>query len=83
MPPESSGARSPISVARLGLTEREGQVLHWLTKGKTNRDIAQILGLSTRTIDKHLQQIYAKLHVENRTAATAIAIKLLRESGGR
>ncbi|MGJ4939920.1 response regulator [Bradyrhizobium sp. HKCCYLS1011] len=56
-----------------GLTTREGEVLSWLSKGKTNRDIAQILGLSPRTVDKHLEQIYAKLGVENRTAAAAIA----------
>lgn len=58
----------------LGLTAREGEVLSWLSKGKTNRDIAQILGLSPRTVDKHLEQIYSKLGVENRTAATAIAV---------
>jgi DNA-binding NarL/FixJ family response regulator len=59
--------------SELGLTTREGEVLSWLSKGKTNRDIAQILGLSPRTVDKHLEQIYAKLGVENRTAAAAIA----------
>jgi DNA-binding NarL/FixJ family response regulator len=58
----------------LGLTSREGEVLSWLSKGKTNRDIAQILGLSPRTVDKHLEQIYSKLGVENRTAAAAIAV---------
>jgi DNA-binding NarL/FixJ family response regulator len=57
----------------LGLTSRESEVLSWISKGKTNRDIAQILGLSPRTIDKHLEQIYAKLGVENRTAAAALA----------
>lgn len=60
---------------QLGLTSREGEVLSWLAKGKTNRDIAQILGLSPRTIDKHLEQIYAKLGVENRTAAAAVAAR--------
>lgn len=58
---------------QLGLTSREGEVLSWLSKGKTNRDIAQILGLSHRTVDKHLEQIYSKLGVENRTAAAAVA----------
>jgi DNA-binding NarL/FixJ family response regulator len=62
----------------LGLTTREGEVLSWLSKGKTNRDIAQILGLSPRTVDKHLEQIYAKLGVENRTAAAAIATRTSR-----
>jgi len=60
--------------SELGLTTREGEVLAWLSKGKTNRDIADILGLSPRTIDKHLEQIYSKLGVENRTAAAAIAV---------
>lgn len=66
----------------LGLTTREAEVLSWLSKGKTNRDIAQILGLSPRTIDKHLEQIYAKLGVENRVAATAVAIQKLGMKNG-
>ena len=64
------------------LTSREAEVLSWLSKGKTNRDIAQILGLSPRTIDKHLEQIYAKLGVENRTAAAAMAVKTSQEREG-
>jgi DNA-binding NarL/FixJ family response regulator len=66
--------------SELGLTIREGEVLSWLSKGKTNRDIAQILGLSPRTVDKHLEQIYAKLGVENRTAAAAIATNAARKN---
>jgi DNA-binding NarL/FixJ family response regulator len=66
--------------SELGLTSREGEVLSWLAKGKTNRDIAQILGLSPRTVDKHLEQIYAKLGVENRTAAAAIAANASRRN---
>jgi len=66
--------------SELGLTIREGEVLSWLSKGKTNRDIAQILGLSPRTVDKHLEQIYAKLGVENRTAAAAIATRTSRRN---
>ncbi len=69
-----AGAGTPAEFSKdLGLTAREGEVLSWLAKGKTNRDIAQILGLSPRTVDKHLEQIYAKLGVENRTAAAAVA----------
>ena len=76
---DSSGD-TPIEFSReLGLTTREGEVLSWLSKGKTNRDIAQILGLSPRTVDKHLEQIYAKLGVENRTAAAAIATNINRQ----
>jgi len=72
---KDSGTSTPLEFSRdLGLTSREGEVLSWLSKGKTNRDIAQILGLSPRTVDKHLEQIYSKLGVENRTAAAAIAV---------
>jgi DNA-binding NarL/FixJ family response regulator len=72
---KDSGTETPAEFSsELGLTTREGEVLSWLSKGKTNRDIAQILGLSPRTVDKHLEQIYSKLGVENRTAAAAIAV---------
>ncbi|WP_315798759.1 response regulator transcription factor [Bradyrhizobium sp. SZCCHNRI3043] len=75
---ESSGELPKQFSSAFGLTTREGEVLSWLSKGKTNRDIAQILGLSPRTVDKHLEQIYAKLGVENRTAAAAIATGVAR-----
>jgi DNA-binding NarL/FixJ family response regulator len=76
---KDSNANMPAEFSsELGLTTREGEVLAWLAKGKTNRDIAQILGLSPRTVDKHLEQIYAKLGVENRTAAAAIATNASR-----
>jgi len=78
---KDSSADTPAEFSsELGLTTREGEVLSWLSKGKTNRDIAQILGLSPRTVDKHLEQIYAKLGVENRTAAAAIATSTGRRS---
>jgi DNA-binding response OmpR family regulator len=78
---EEAGADTPAEFSsELGLTTREGQVLSWLSKGKTNRDIAQILGLSPRTVDKHLEQIYSKLGVENRTAAAAIATNTNRRN---
>jgi DNA-binding NarL/FixJ family response regulator len=62
---------------RLALTRREAEVLVWIARGKSNRDIGEILGLSPRTVNKHLEQIYAKLGVENRASATAIAIRAL------
>jgi len=77
---EAGTALPPEFTSELGLTTREGEVLAWLSKGKTNRDIAQILGLSPRTVDKHLEQIYAKLGVENRTAAAAIATNATRRN---
>jgi DNA-binding NarL/FixJ family response regulator len=79
---KDSGAEAPAEFSsELGLTTREGEVLSWLSKGKTNRDIAQILGLSPRTVDKHLEQIYSKLGVENRTAAAAIAVNAKNRKG--
>lgn len=62
---------------KLQTTERESEVLYWIAKGKTNKEIGEILSMSPRTVNKHLEQIYKKLNVENRTAAAAIAIKIL------
>ena len=62
------------------LTPRETEVLSWLAKGKTNRDIADILGMSHRTVNKHLEHIFEKLGVETRSAATAVAAQLLPRS---
>ena len=42
--------------------------------GKTNRDVGEILNVSSRTVDKHLQHVFAKLNVETRTAAAALAM---------
>lgn len=58
--------------AKYSLTQRETEVLSWIAQGKSNRDIASILALSPRTIDKHLEVIFGKLAVENRTAAVAL-----------
>ena len=66
---------------RFGLTTREAEVAAWLAKGKSNRDIADILSLSPRTIDKHLEIVFAKLNVENRTAAAALILEAMRERG--
>ena len=55
------------------LTAREREVLEWLCAGKTDRDIGDILAIGHRTVHKHLQRIYEKLGVENRTAAVARA----------
>ena len=60
--------------ARYSLTQRETEVLSWIAQGKSNRDIASILSLSPRTIDKHLEVIFGKLAVENRTAAAALIL---------
>jgi DNA-binding response OmpR family regulator len=61
------------------LTQRESEVLLWIAKGKSNRDIGEILGLSARTVTKHLEQIYVKLGVENRASAAVKAAHILHE----
>lgn len=55
-----------------GVTAREGEVLHWLSHGKTNAEIATILGISTSTVAKHVERLLSKLGVENRMAAAAM-----------
>ncbi|CDN55085.1 Two-component transcriptional regulator, CheY-LuxR families (Two-component signal transduction system) [Neorhizobium galegae bv. officinalis bv. officinalis str. HAMBI 1141] len=59
------------------VTQRESEVLLWIAKGKSNRDIGDILGLSARTVNKHLEQIYVKLGVENRASAAVKAAHVL------
>ena len=62
----------------LRLTARESEVLYWVVKGKINRDIADIVGASAATVKKHLERVFAKLGVETRTAAAAMAINRIR-----
>lgn len=71
----ASGAE--VLKAELPLTDREAEVLYWVANGKTNREVAQILELSPRTVNKHLEQIFTKLGVDNRTAAAGMALKKL------
>jgi DNA-binding CsgD family transcriptional regulator len=59
----------PDLLLGLGLTPREAEVLAWVAQGKTNRETAMILGTSTRTVQKHLERVFAKLGVESRTGA--------------
>jgi DNA-binding CsgD family transcriptional regulator len=61
----------------LGLSRRETQVLMWVTRGKTSAEAAVILGVTRRAIDKHLEHIFNKLGVENRTSAARIALEVL------
>ncbi|MFK7868348.1 MAG: response regulator [Roseobacter sp.] len=62
-----------------GLTPREAEVLYWLSLGKANRDIAQILSLSSRTINKHLEQVFQKMGVDNRTSAAVSADRIINQ----
>jgi DNA-binding NarL/FixJ family response regulator len=72
---EEVAARQALQAA-FDLTDRETQVLFWLSRGKTNQEIAQILEVSPRTVNKHLEPVFRKLGVENRTAAVATALAI-------
>lgn len=65
------------------LTAREGEVLYWVVRGKTNRDIGDILGSSPATVKKQLEHIFAKLGVETRTAAAGLAMSRVAQLKAR
>lgn len=65
----------PEHLEPLGLTPREAEVLFWVARGKTNDEIATVLGIGLTTVKKHLESTFAKLGVENRTAAAAMALE--------
>jgi len=65
----------PESLRGLGLTTREAQVMNFVIQGKTNWEIAQILEMSRRTVDKHMEHILENLAAENRTTAIRIAME--------
>ncbi|MBK1841931.1 response regulator transcription factor [Azospirillum sp. YIM B02556] len=73
----TAGRQEAVLRDALGLTAREAEVLLWIANGKPNRDIGEILGISPRTVNKHLEQVFAKLGVENRASAAALAIRTL------
>lgn len=70
---QPAGEASASRLACASLTPRETEVLSWIAKGKTNRDVGEILGLSPRTVNKHLEHVFEKLGVETRAAAAALA----------
>jgi DNA-binding CsgD family transcriptional regulator len=63
------------TLRHLGLTERESQVLFWLIQGKTTPQIAVIVSCAPRTVDKHLEHLFAKLNVETRSGAIAAVLE--------
>jgi CheY-like chemotaxis protein/DNA-binding CsgD family transcriptional regulator len=70
------GTPEPHALAAAwGLTSRESEVLYWVAQGKINRDVGEILDMSPRTVDKHLQHVFEKLGVETRTAAVSLVLK--------
>ncbi|MBW8745244.1 MAG: response regulator [Sphingomonas sp.] len=73
------GDAERILAERYGLTSREAEVLVWISRGKQNREISEILQISPRTVNKHLEQVFEKMGVENRASATAIAVATLTQ----
>jgi DNA-binding NarL/FixJ family response regulator len=73
----SVGGEERVLQASLQLTSREADVLLWISRGKSNREIGEILKISPRTVNKHLEQVFVKLGVENRAAAAARAVRTL------
>ena len=76
--PKQAGTEEDLRTV-FNITKRESQVLYWLSFGKTNWEIAQILDMSPRTVNKHLEQIYRKLEVDNRTSAVSMSIRVLEK----
>ena len=68
---------------KFGLTARATETLLWLAQGKTNPDIATILGITESTVKKHVREIFKKLGVESRGAATLRALEALGSSSQR
>ncbi|SEQ85365.1 two component transcriptional regulator, LuxR family [Solimonas aquatica] len=69
--------QTQILQQQFSLTAREAEVLLWISRGKSNRDMSEILGISPRTVNKHLEQIFLKLGVANRASAAAKAVRVL------
>ena len=76
----AAARQRPRTAARLPLTAREEEVLSWVAEGMSDRQVAAIVGASVRTVQKHLANAYAKLCVDNRTAA-ARRLESLRRDG--
>lgn len=75
---EEHAPPGPAALLSLGLTPRQAEVAYWVAQGKTNPEIAVILGASPRTIDKHMERILERLGVENRVALIVHTGALLR-----
>jgi DNA-binding response OmpR family regulator/DNA-binding CsgD family transcriptional regulator len=77
---DDTAALEALAMA-FGLTPREAEALYWIAKGKTNRDIGEIVGASPATVKKHLEHVYEKLGVETRNAAAAVALGKVPQIG--
>ncbi len=74
--PKAEATPAALAIA-LDLTAREAEILYWVVQGKTNPEIGIILSIQLTTVKKHLESIYAKLGVENRTSAVTTALEKL------
>jgi len=72
---EHRSAIDPVALSSLPLTRRESEILAYVAIGKTNPEIAIVLGISSRTVSKHIEHILERLGVETRTAAAASALE--------
>ena len=75
-------SHEPLQKA-LSLTAREAEVLLWVSQGKSNADVAAILGMSEKTAKQHLGSVFEKIGVENRNAAAMRAVEVLSSPAGR
>ena len=73
---DESGVKTGLGSPEL--TPREAEVLFWISQGKSNHDIGVILGAKTGTVCKHVEHIFSKLNVENRTSAAVVALETRR-----
>jgi DNA-binding CsgD family transcriptional regulator len=78
---ERQTTQSPAPLRKLGLTDREAEVLLWVAQGKTSPEIGIILSCRTATVNKHMEHILGKLGVETRTAAAACAWQVMNSDG--
>jgi DNA-binding response OmpR family regulator/DNA-binding CsgD family transcriptional regulator len=74
------GVEPQLLKQAFGLTPREADVLLWTARGKSNKDMSEILNISARTVNKHLEQIFIKIGVENRASAATAATRILLRS---
>ena len=78
---EINAQLGPAALLSLNLTAREAEVLYWIAQGKSNPDIASIITTSVRTVHKHVENIFRKLGLETRNAASLVAMEVLRPTG--
>ncbi len=79
--PTAADATPAALATALGLTPREAEILSWVVQGKTNPEIGVILGIQLTTVKKHLESIFAKIGVENRTAAVTLSLEKIVPQG--